>query len=107
MDYWKECILEAMEDAGIAATPEQIDTVVGWVEGAHENYGMAHGYDAIPCPVDSQAKRELETMKREKEKNERWVLSTEPCKYCLTTGLRKDGWGGDMTCDWCGGKGRS
>ena len=48
MDYWNECVAEALEDAGIAATKEQIDTVAGWVETAHDYYGMAHGHDAIP-----------------------------------------------------------
>jgi hypothetical protein len=106
MDYWKECILYALDEAGITATDEQVETIAGCVEDAHDNYGMAHGYDSIPCPVESQAKRELEAMKREKEKYEQWVLSTNPCKYCITSGWRKDGWGRDMTCDWCNGKGR-
>ncbi|SEN68064.1 hypothetical protein SAMN05216325_13310 [Nitrosomonas marina] len=62
MNYWETCIQEAFEDAGIEATKEQIDTVVCWVEGAHENYGMAHGHDAIPNPLQAeneQLKREL------------------------------------------------
>lgn len=42
MNYWEICIQEAFEDAGIDATKEQIDTVTSWIEGAHENYGMAH-----------------------------------------------------------------
>jgi len=54
MDYWEETISEAFEDAGIAATKEQIQTVASWVEGAHDNYGMAHGYDAIPSHVNSE-----------------------------------------------------
>lgn len=54
MDYWKECIEEALDDAGITATKEQIETIVGWVEGAHDNYGMAHGHDCIPNPMISE-----------------------------------------------------
>lgn len=46
-DYWKICIEEAFEESGITATQDQIDNVAAWAEGAHENYGMAHGYDAI------------------------------------------------------------
>ena len=46
-DYWEECISEAFDDAKIKATKEQIGIVASWVEGAHENFGMAHGYDAI------------------------------------------------------------
>lgn len=66
MDYWKECIEEALEDAGITATKEQIETIVGWVEGAHDNHGMAHGYDCIPNPMIS----EVEKLSRELEKQE-------------------------------------
>ena len=51
MDYWKECIAEACEDAGVKMTDEQLDTVTSWVEGAHENYGMATGAECIPNPL--------------------------------------------------------
>lgn len=64
MDYWKECVAEAFEDAGIEATDDQIDTVSSWVECAHDNYSMAHGHDFIPNPLSSEnerLKRELET----------------------------------------------
>lgn len=60
MDYWEECIRESFEDAGIKATEEQIYTVVSWVDGAHENYGMAFGHDCIPNPLNS----EVESLKR-------------------------------------------
>ncbi len=53
MDYWKECIESAFDDAGIIATDEQIEDVAGSVEGGHDNYGMAHGHDAIPNPRDA------------------------------------------------------
>ena len=74
MNYWEECIKEAFEDAGITASKEQIDTVVSWVDGAHENYGMAHGYDAIPNPLRS----ELDETKRALEK-ERSKVQCEQC----------------------------
>ena len=68
MDYWKECISEAFDDAGIAATDEQIGKVADWVEGAHENYGMAHGHDHIPNPLIEENKVLEEKLKREKDK---------------------------------------
>ena len=71
MDYWAECIAEAFEDAGIKATQEQIDTVVAWVHGAHENYGMAHGYDAIPNPMLSEVEELKRKHKREIEEMEK------------------------------------
>jgi hypothetical protein len=107
MDYWYECISEAFEDAGIVATKDQITTVSGWVEGAHDNYGMAHGHDAIPNPVIYEAEKELRKLKRENEEHKMWLLSTKPCRRCTTTGSVLDGWGRDQTCPDCDGKGRT
>lgn len=63
MDYWYECVAEALEDAGFQATDEQIKTVASWVEGAHENYGMSHGHHCISNPLQS----EVDQLKREKK----------------------------------------
>lgn len=59
MDYWKECVSEAFEDAGLEASDEQIDTVASWVEGAHDNYGMAHGHDVRRSPVETDKDRQI------------------------------------------------
>jgi DnaJ-class molecular chaperone len=68
-NYWEECIKEAFEDADITATDEQTETVISWVEGAFENYGLATGSDCIPNPLQT----ENDELKRElnKEKNKR------------------------------------
>ena len=78
MDYWKECISEAFEDAKITATTEQIDLVASWVEGAHDNYGMAHGHDCIPNPL----RQELDETKTALDKERRKVT----CPECKGTG---------------------
>lgn len=85
MDYWQECIDEAFEDAGISASKEQIEIVVSWVEGAHENYGMAHGHHAIPNPLadeNARLKRELDAEKRKEAcpqcKGEGWITEQGP-----------------------------
>ena len=57
MEYWEECIAEAFEDAKIVATEEQIKTVAFWVEGAHDNHGLATGRDCIPNPLDTEIDR--------------------------------------------------
>jgi len=67
MDYWNECIAEAMEDAGIVATQEQIDKVAAWAEGAHENYGMAMGHNCIPNPLEFEIKEIKKEHKKEIE----------------------------------------
>ena len=68
MDYWKECIEVAFEEAGIAATDEQIKSVVEVVEGGHENYGMAHGHDCIPDPLKTENEALEKKLKIEIEK---------------------------------------
>jgi hypothetical protein len=71
MNYWEECISIAFDEAGIIATKEQIDEVVGMVEGAHENYGMAHGHDCIPNPLLSDVKKLEQQIKYNEESHER------------------------------------
>lgn len=68
MDYWEECVKEAFEDEGIAATDKQISGVVGWVEGAHENYGMAHGHDCISNLLEGENKELKRKLKDERDK---------------------------------------
>ena len=66
MDYWKECITEALEESGIKATDKQIENITSWVEGAHENYGLATGQDCIPHPLVA----EIDAVKKEAIKQE-------------------------------------
>jgi len=107
MEYWKECVMEAFEDANIIATEDQLDTVVSWVEGAHDNYSMATGLDVANANYISEEAIELQRMKEEKESNERWLNESKPCRSCNTTGVVRDGWGRDSTCYECNGKGRN
>jgi hypothetical protein len=67
-NYWEECISEALHDAEISATKDQIEIIASWVEGAHENYGMAHGYDCIPNPTEEENKQLRQELKIEREK---------------------------------------
>lgn len=70
MSYWEDTVKESFEDAGITATDEQIDTVISWVEGAHENYGMATGRDCIPAPRESEVDALKKQYKQEIERLE-------------------------------------
>jgi len=106
MDYWKESISIAADECGLTLTEEQLDCLAGSVEVAHDNYGMAHGHYGIDNYSKSQAERELDKLKAEQETERIWILSTQPCKHCFTTGNVLDGWGRDRTCDYCSGKGR-
>lgn len=73
MDYWNECIAEALEDAGVNANQQQIDTVASWVEGAHDNYGMAMGHDAIPNPLVEENRNLKKELQIERDK----IICTE------------------------------
>lgn len=65
MDYWRECIDIAFDEAGIEATDEQREEVAGAVEGGHENYSMAHGYDVQRSPVETEKDRVIARLKAE------------------------------------------
>ena len=106
MDYWEECIAQALEDAGIEASKDQLDIVVKWVEGAHDTYGMAFGHDAIPDPVETQAQEDLRELRKSISYHDDWVASTDPCRACATTGHVNDGWGRNQRCIKCDGDGR-
>lgn len=71
MGYWEECVTEALEEAGICATKEQIDTIAFWVEGARENYRTAFGYNATPNPMNTEVDRLKSQIKRLEDQHEK------------------------------------
>jgi len=99
--YWEDCVSEAFEDANIAATQGQIDTVVSWVAGCHENYGMAHGHDCIPNPLQAENEKLSRELKAEREKV--W------CEDCSGKGYIVSNFGtrsSESSCYRCHGTGR-
>lgn len=105
-NYWDVCIEEALGEIGINATPEQLKELVEWVEGGHENYGLATGVEVADSSFISDEARELEALKADQEKVRIWKASTDPCPSCITTGTVKGYWGKDVNCGSCGGEGR-
>lgn len=101
MDYWHECLSEAFDEASIVATDEQIKLVAKWVEGAHENYGMAHGYDCIPNPLVVENKRIAEELVREREK-----VVCEECKGLGRITFQGPYHSSDTECSMCHGEGK-
>lgn len=105
MDYWKECISEALEDAGLKATDKQIEDIAGWIEGAHDNYSQAHGHDVMhsgPNPLEIENKMLKEKISTEDRKSR--------CEDCQGFGfIRSHGPShySDSTCDNCKGSGRA
>jgi len=68
MDYWKECVESALEEAGIEATSGQITVMADVVSGGYENYGMAFGYYCIPNPLQVENDRLNHKLSIEKSK---------------------------------------
>ena len=48
--------------------PMEIANVAGWAEGAHDNFGMAHGHDCIPNPLEEKVGRLERELKIERDK---------------------------------------
>ena len=66
MDYWKECVSCALDEAGIIASNEQIETIKAIVEGAHDNIGQA--YYAPENPLISENKKLERQLSIERDK---------------------------------------
>jgi DnaJ-class molecular chaperone len=101
MDYWKECISEALDDIGVSLTDGQITALGSWIEGAHENHGTATGQECIPNPLVTENDNLQKELDREKSK----VI----CTACDGTGvIRIDGpcHFSTSSCWKCNGEGR-
>ncbi len=100
-DYWTECIECALDEAGITATPQQIESVSKTVEGGHENYGMAFYQPSGPSQDAIDLKETKRLLAEERDK----VI----CRDCggrgriITQGPYH---GSNSHCDKCNGDGR-
>lgn len=103
MDYWKEAVCAALEEAGLAASDEQIELMKDVISGAQENYGMAMGYDVASANMSASISREQDEIKQ-RLKYEQEVPRNR-CTGCHGHGFWKDGWGRDFGCQQCSGKG--
>ena len=101
MDYWKECISEAFDDAKLSATDDQIGTVASWAEGAHDNYSMAHGHDCIPNPLIEENER-----LKHKLRNERYKILCPDCRGSGSITIQGPCHSGTSECSRCRGEGR-
>lgn len=95
-DYWTECVAEALSEAGVTATQEQILVMAEIIEGAHEMYGESTGITYNPILDELRNTR----IALEKEKNK------SVCNLCRGTGRYdpRDGFG-EQTCYKCNGDG--
>lgn len=73
MDYWVEHAEIALSEAGLpAATPDQLQTIAGVIESAHEFYGQSMGHDVASVNFRAEQERQQAEALRavEKEKDE-------------------------------------
>lgn len=101
MNYWKECVEAALDEAGLPATPAQIESIAKCVAISHDQYGMAFGHDCIPNPLQTENDRLTKALKIEQ--------SMVFCKECKGTGTIYS-YGGTYQfvsrCDKCNGTGK-
>ena len=101
MDYWKECISEAFEDASISATDDQIATVAYWAEGAHESFRQVHGHDCIPNPLWAENEQLTRELQAERDKQICRECNGSGSLFCYGPVHRSQ-----SRCDKCNGEGR-
>lgn len=69
MDYWREAFMAALEEAEIPfPSDEKLKLGADVLEGAHENFGTAHGYDCIPNPQTGEIEKLNRELRRERAK---------------------------------------
>lgn len=100
-DYWTECIEISFEEAGIHATPEQINIVAGGVEGCHENYGQAF----YSPPAGEHLRGEITKLNRELDDERRKVICSE-CKGRGSITTQGPYHSATSSCMKCNGDGR-
>lgn len=77
-EYWTICAEAALDEAGIEATEEQIATIAGQMEAAHDAYGEQHGHIEADKGLWSDLTRRAETAERRAREEEEKV----PCPEC-------------------------
>ena len=105
MDYWREAVDCALDDAGVTATEQQREEIAGVMEGSHENYGMAFGHDVASANLRAAQDREKEDLERELAR-ERNKVHCKECRGTGTTVSHGPVHSGYSQCWKCNGDGR-
>jgi len=103
--YWVDCVSEALDEAGVTATPGQIEQIAGVVSGGHESYGMAFGDDVATSNWHARNTREKDALKAALGR-EREMMR---CTTCLGSGREKYSvgpWNVNAHCPSCNGHGK-
>ena len=86
--YWDETVEIALNEVGIKATKEQIETIAGAMAVSHEQYDTAYGYDVVSCNNAGEKDREIRrlTEELEAERNKRMCEDCNGKGYTMTHG---------------------
>jgi hypothetical protein len=85
-DYWTECVSIAVEECGLVATEEQIDTIASAVEAGHDNYGLAF---YTPPASDRYNDIEREWKEKLKELERRYDAYRDNAEKAVKKALRQ------------------
>lgn len=104
MEYWLEHAEIAMDEAKLDATPEQLDTIAGVIESAHEFYSQSMGHDVATANWQGARGREIEDLKKAVQR-ERDKVTCSECTNgrIITYYLNRRS---DSQCWKCNGDGR-
>lgn len=80
LEYWSECVANALDENGVAATSEQVESIARDIQCSHENYGMAfYSPPASELPVFGELRDARKELARERAK--------VPCRVCRGSGM--------------------
>lgn len=77
-DYWRECVIDALNEAGLTATDEQIETMAEHIELSIDNYDLYSGNDVSSQNRVSTLQDEIDIARRQL-KEERDKINCEAC----------------------------
>lgn len=99
--YWEETVAQALEEAGVPATKDQIKAIAADMLISADNMGMLDGSEHR-----TESNNELDTLKKKLADMEEFDRLAVACEYCKGRGYVTDCWDRKFSCDMCGGKGR-
>lgn len=103
--YWIEAVQCALDEAGLAASEDQVSSIAETIEGAHETHGEATGQHIFAANRAADIDREKRDLKAEI----RWERDKQACSTCGGKGRLITNFGimsSSSDCHSCRGEGR-
>lgn len=74
-DYWREALMDSLENVGIIITFEQADKAADSLVIWAENSSQAFGSDSIPNPHQTEVERLTKELRKAREQHEEQLAS--------------------------------